>query len=1375
MTTPQRWKIIDEIFAAALEREPAERAAFLTQACGSDEKLRQEVESLLAHDLPESLVGSQAVEEATQLLGPASHSKLQNQTIGPYQVIRSLGAGAMGHVYLAHDKRLNRPVAVKLLSFYDVSQEERIRRFRREALAASALNHPNILTIYEIGEADDNHFIATEFVDGQTLHELIVRGDVPAATAVDIVSQIAKALAAAHAAGIVHRDIKPANIMVRADGLVKVLDFGIAKYSQPDDTDPDTDASLLTNPGAVIGTAAYMSPEQARGNTIDPRTDIWSLGVIFYELITGRRPFEGATAMDVMSAVLERSPLTFSERSLVVPEPLERIVSRMLQKDRDARYPTVNGVLLDLNDLKKELESAAESNRYSAGNKRITSAVKKEATGSIAVLPFVNMSADLENEYFCDGLSEELLNALTRIEDLKVAARTSAFSFKGKNATVSAIGRALNVTSVLAGSVRKAGNTLRITVQLVNAANGFQVWSERYDRELNDIFDIQDEIALAVVDALKVTLLGPEKAALLKRHTENVEAYQLYLKGRYYWWKTAPEDFHRSRNFFQRAVDADPTYALGYCGLSSYYGFGSAWGMLRPDEGWPKAIAANEQAMALDETLAEAHNDLAGISMVCYRDAVATEREAQRAFELNPKFQEIHYLYSFYLLTKGQFDGAIAEGRKATELDPLSVRVIQQLGNTYYFARLFDEAINQYRQALELDSDNPALHESLGDVFEQKDMQPEAVSAWQKAKEFSGDNEGAIFLGKVFAKDGFYEAVRADAHRRLDKLQGMSERGEYVPAIQFARNYVRLGNTEEAFAWLEKACEERNVFPLLLHADPVYDNVRPDPRFAALLRRFSLSGDESSTAHAAREAATLTPSSGSTSSAGLQRETKTEKEQTGQDKPKARRYFLAAGVLGLLLLVVAGLIYFSYGNLHPAIEAIAVMPFKNASGSSDVEYLSDGMTDMLITSLSQLPKLSVKAHSSVFRYKGKEASPQQVGKELNVQAVLTGRLVQRGNDLTLHIELVDVKTETALWSGDYNRPMTNLATLQVEIARDVSQKLRVKLSGSEEQKVAKNYTANVEAYQLYLKGRFHVYKLTPPEVQQGIAYFQQAIQLDPNYALAYVGLSEAYRSLALGVEVSPTEFLPKSRDAAQKALDIDDGLPEAHTALGATIFWHDWNWNEAENQYKRGLELNPNSADTHLFYAHLLSNTGRHSEALVEIKRARELDPFNPFLNALEGQFLLHAGKTDEALARLRETFELAPRFWLPHAFASSAYIERGMFAEAIAEAHRARELSSVQTFSFAMEGYALAKLGKRDEARAVLDGLLKLSKERFVPPYHIALLYNGVGEPDQALAWLEKGYEQRDPKMAFLKVEPKWNNLRADPRFQDLMKRVGF
>jgi TolB-like protein/Tfp pilus assembly protein PilF len=455
------------------------------------------------------------------------------------------------------------------------------------------------------------------------------------------------------------------------------------------------------------------------------------------------------------------------------------------------------------------------------------------------------------------------------------------------------------------------------------------------------------------------------------------------------------------------------------------------------------------------------------------------------------------------------------------------------------------------------------------------------------------------------------------------------------------------------------------------------------------------------------------------------------------------------------------------------INSIAVLPFVNESGDEDNEYLSDGMTESLINSLSQLPNLSVKARNSVFRYKGKNVTPQIVGNELNVEAVLLGRVVQRGEQLMLNLELVNAQTENVIWGERYNRRQADLISLQSEIARDVSNKLRTRLSRADEQKLAKNYSQNAEAYQLYLKGRYHIFKLTPPDIQKGMSYFQQAIEIDPNYALAYVGLSDAYRTFALSSEIPATEAMPKAKTAANKAIEIDDHLAEAHSSLSSIIFWYDWDWAAAENYTRRALELNPNNADAHFFYAYLLSNLGRHSEALAEAKRAGELDPLSLVFNALEGQFLLHAGLPDEALEKLQKTFDLDSNFALAHLIASSVYIEKGMYREAVAEARKVRELNITTSQPISFLGYALAKSGKQAEARDELERLLKLSKERYVSPYAIALIYNGLNERDEALAWLERGFEKRDPRMTFLKIEPKWNNLRNEPRFASLLKRM--
>ncbi|MEP6788251.1 MAG: tetratricopeptide repeat protein, partial [Acidobacteriota bacterium] len=502
---------------------------------------------------------------------------------------------------------------------------------------------------------------------------------------------------------------------------------------------------------------------------------------------------------------------------------------------------------------------------------------------------------------------------------------------------------------------------------------------------------------------------------------------------------------------------------------------------------------------------------------------------------------------------------------------------------------------------------------------------------------------------------------------------------------------------------------------------------------------------------------------------------------TGADENGKRRRSIDKRILAvaILLAIVAlggflGYRYYAPGG-SKQIGSIAVMPFVNESGQPDTEYLSDGMTESLMNSLSQLPGLSVKARSSVFRYKGKDFDPVTVGKELGVQALLTGRLIQRSDDLTLYLELVDVQTGNRIWGDQYDRKIPQLIALQNDIARDVSQKLKAKLSGADEQRLTKNYTANVEAYQLYLKGRFHVFKLTPPDTQKGIEYFEQAIALDPAYSPAYVGLAAAYRTYALSADMPSTAVFPKAKAAAEKAVELDDTLAEAHAVLGFTIFWYDWDWSAAEKEYKRALDLNPNSADAHWGYAHLLSNTGRHPEALTEVKRATELEPLNSIINTSEGLYLTDAGKIDEALASLKKAAEINPDFWLMHTFTASAYMEKGMYPEAIAEARKARALPGVSSMPSAYLGYALAKSGGRSEAESILRELLERQSGQYLPPYHMALLYNGLGNTAEALRSLERGFDQRDPKMTFLKVDPKWNNLRSEPRFQALLAKMAF
>lgn len=489
-----------------------------------------------------------------------------------------------------------------------------------------------------------------------------------------------------------------------------------------------------------------------------------------------------------------------------------------------------------------------------------------------------------------------------------------------------------------------------------------------------------------------------------------------------------------------------------------------------------------------------------------------------------------------------------------------------------------------------------------------------------------------------------------------------------------------------------------------------------------------------------------------------------------------RRSFDKRLILAPIVIALIGLAgFFGYRYITPAkqINSIAVMPFVNESGNADVEYLSDGITESLIGSLSQIAQLNVKARSSVFRYKGKDADAKTIGRELNVQAVLNGRVVQRGQDLTLYIELVDTATENSLWKQSYNKTMTNLVALQTDVARDVAENLKIRLSGADVQKLAIVHSASPEAYQLYLQGRYYMQRSKRLDSQAAISYFEQAVAIDPAYALAYVGVSDAYRILSLGGEMPSSEVSPKAKNAALKAIAIDDGLAEAHTALGSMFFFFDWNWSDAETQFKRAIELDPKSADSHQAYAFLLSCTGRHAESLAEIAIAKELDPLNLRTNALEGQYLIHAGQVDKALITLEKTTELDANFWLAHLFAASAYIEKGMFAQAEREALKAKELTDASTHPQGFLGYTLAKAGRQRDAQLVLDDLLKLSAKRHVSPYSIALVYNGLGDSEKTFQWLENGYKERAALMVFVKVEPKWNNLRDDPRFEDLLKRM--
>ncbi|MGI8732367.1 MAG: protein kinase domain-containing protein [Pyrinomonadaceae bacterium] len=828
-----------------------------------------------------------------------------NTKLGRYEIRSKIGEGGMGEVYLALDTELDRTVAIKILPDAFASDQQRLQRFIQEAKAASALNHPHILTIHEIGTTGATRFIATEFIDGDTLRQRIRDGSLLLNEILDIAIQAAGALVAAHEAGIIHRDIKPENIMVRRDGYIKLLDFGLAKLTGPPDSIIDTQvptkAMVNTGAGTVIGTASYMSPEQAKGTNVDARTDIWSLGAVLYEMMTGHVAFIGETPTETISLILQKEPAPIARYASEIPAELDRIVSKTLTKNREERYQTARDLLVDLRNLKRKLELTAEIDR------------------------------------------------------------------------------------------------------------------------------------------------------------------------------TVPPEL---------------------------------------------------------------------------RAAVSTSSEG----------------------TPPTAPGALAETTPT----------------------------------------NPAQTASSAEYL----------------------------------------------------ISGIKE------------------------------------------------------------------------------------------------------------------HKLAAAIAVMVLVLAAiGLgLYLRAGTTQVAIESIAVLPFQNRSSEADTEYLSDGLAESLIYRLSQLPNLKVSPTSSVFRYKGREIDPVKVGQELGVNAVLSGRMVQRGDNLTISAELVDVRSNQLLWGEQYERKMSELLQTQREIAREIVDKLKLKVSGAEKG-LAKRYTENNEAYQLYLRGRFHWNKRNEEGFQKALQYFQQAIERDPNFALAYSGLADTYNLLGgpeAGGDMPPNEMLPKAKAAALKALEIDETLAEPHVSLAHTKYYYDRDWAGAEREFKRAIELNPNYSVAHHWYAIYLSVIGRQPEALAEIRRAHELDPLSLSINAWVGRILALGGQPDEALEHLHKTLELDPNFVLAHLRLGFVYEEKGMYEDAISEFRLVLKLSGGKSLGIAALARAYALAGKRAEAQKNLAELLQLSQQRYVSPASIAIVYVALGDKDQAFVWLEKANEIRDLNVVRLKYDPRFTSLRSDPRFDDLVRRIG-
>ncbi|MHC4191709.1 MAG: tetratricopeptide repeat protein [Planctomycetota bacterium] len=1166
--------------------------------------------------------------------------------------------------------------------------------------------------------------------------------------ALSIALQIAEAVAAAHEHDVIHRDLKPGNIKITPDGKVKVLDFGLAKAVGGEAVDQQ---STVTEPGRVIGTPAYMSPEQARGKPADKRSDIWAFGCVLYEMLTGRIPFKGETISDTLAAILEHEP-HWQVLPENIPANIRSLLRHCLKKDQRRRLQHIGDAGIMLEETTVELQrSTLRTELLEAGQAKPTKWSRRLLpwllTGTavtllvlfgiiiglklgrpagkpilqptagpikaIVVLPFENLSGDPEQEYFVDGMTDALSAELGKIKALRVISRTSAMHYKDTDKVISEIVKELGVDAVIEGSVLKAGNDVRVTAQLVDGRTDAHLWSDNYTGTLTNILALQSKVTLAIAQEIEVAVTPEEEAHITRTEPVKPEAYEAYLKGRFFMEKQTEESMKMAAVYFQRAIDIEPEYAEAYAKLSGAYWVPSIYEFTRPHDSFPIAKTAVSTAIALDESVAEAHVAIGWIALFYDWEWQTAKESFEQAIQLNPSLIEAHHGLAWYWVIAGRFDEAIDSMQTAVKLDPLSPLLNARLGGVYFHSGQFERALAQYKEALKLDPSHlPALL-GLADYYLGLSMYAEAEESIEKAMDKLGRIPDLVCkLGQTYAKSD-----RKDEARKLLEELLETDRSKDVLPGSLALLYAALGETDEALKWLEKAHLEHSfemVWLRISHGWPPH--LRSDPRFEDLVRRMNF-------------------------------------PEAPDSEPAAKPVEVA----------------------QAPIEKIAVLPFTSISSESGEEWFVDGMTDALITQLGKIKALTVISRTSAMQYKNVSKPMREIAQDLGVDALVEGSVIRAGDDVQVTARLIDGRTDERIWGDFFQGTLSNILALQSEVTLAIARQIEATLTPEEEQRITRTEPVNPEAHEAYLKGKFFTVKHTEEGFKTAVDYLEQAIDIDPNYAQAHAWLSFAHWIPSIWGYSQPEESFLKARSAANEAVALDETLAIAHVSIGWIALAYDWEWQKAKQSFERARELNPNEAYTYDGLARYLAVAGRFDEAIDTIQTAVKLDPLSHIFNNNLANMYLHAGQVEQAIEHRKRTLELYPGFVDAISNLANDYLSMSMYPEAVATIEKGMSLAGRTHRLVALLGRAYALSGRKDEIETLLQELQERAASEYVLPIYFGELYAALGKTDEAFRWLEKAYQERNWGMLMLKTWPFWDPLRSDPRFDDLVRRMGF